>query len=108
MLLDEEGKTLASEEFDLKELGDIPARSARPWVFVFTKDNIFAEQPPAENWKLAFNVQSMVPHKLELEQTWEDGLTAEQKEGLAKVVEGLPKLKPREVNISGFQVKTTG
>ena len=43
MLLDEEGKTLASEEFDLKELGDIPARSARPWVFVFTKDNIFAE-----------------------------------------------------------------
>ena len=105
MLLDEEGKTLASDEFDLKELGDIPARSARPWVFVFTKDNIFAEAPPTENWKLAFNVQSMVPHKLELEQAWEDGLTEEQKEGLSKVVEGLPKLKPREVNISGFQVK---
>ena len=106
MLLDEDGKTLASDEFDLKELGDIPARSARPWVFVFSKDNLFAEQPPTENWKLAFNVQSMVPHKLELEQAWEDGLTVEQKEGLAKVVEGLPKLKPREVNISGFQVKT--
>ena len=105
MLLDEEGKTLASDEFDLNELGDIPARSARPWVFVFTKDNIFAEQPPTENWKLAFNVQSMVPHKLEFEQAWEDGLTEEQKDGLAKVVEGLPKLKPREVNISGFQVK---
>lgn len=105
MLLDEEGNTLASDEFDLAELGDIPARSARPWVFVFTKDNIFAEQPPAKDWKLAFNVQSMVPHKLELEQAWEDGLTDEQKEGLATVVEGLPKLKPREVNISGFQVK---
>ncbi|WP_318617932.1 accessory Sec system S-layer assembly protein [Sporosarcina sp. YIM B06819] len=105
MLLDDEGKTLASDEFDLTELGDIPARSARPWVFVFTKENIFAEQPPTENWKLAFNVQSMVPHKLELDQAWEDGLTDEQKEGLATVVEGLPKLKPREVNISGFQVK---
>lgn len=105
MLLDEEGNTLASDEFDLAELGDIPARSARPWVFVFTKDNIFAEQPPTKDWKLAFNVQSMVPHKLELEQAWEDGLTDEQKEGLATVVEGLPKLKPREVNISGFQVK---
>jgi accessory Sec system S-layer assembly protein len=105
LLLDENDKTLASQEFDLNELGEIPARSARPWVFVFTKDNVFVEQPPADNWKLAFNVQSMVPHKLELEQAWEDGLTPEQKEGLAKVVEGLPKLKPREVNISGFQVK---
>jgi len=105
MLLDEEGNTLASDEFDLEELGDLPARSARPWVFVFTKDTIFAETPPKENWKLAFNVQSMVPHKLELEQAWEDGLSEEQKDGLTKVVEGLPKLKPREVNISGFQVK---
>ncbi|WP_438315932.1 accessory Sec system S-layer assembly protein [Sporosarcina sp. FA9] len=105
MLLDEEGNTLASDQFDLNELGDLPARSARPWVFVFTKDNVFAETPPQENWKLAFNVQSMVPHKLELEQAWEDGLSEEQKDGLAKVVEGLPKLKPREVNISGFQVK---
>ena len=106
MLLDDEGKIIASQEFDLNELGEIPARSARPWVFVFTKENIFAEEPPAENWKLAFNVQSMVPHKLELEQAWEDGLTTEQKDALAKAVEGMPKLKPREVNFAGFQVKT--
>lgn len=105
MLLDEEGKTLASAEFDLKELGDIPARSARPWVFPFTAENIFAEEPPAENWKLAFNVQSMVPHSLELDSAWEEGLGEEQKKALAEVVEGLPKLKPREINISGFQIK---
>lgn len=104
MLLDEDGQTLASQEFDLNELGEIPARSARPWVFVFTKENTFAEVPPAENWKLAFNVQSMVPHKLELEQAWEDGLSTEQKDALAKAVEGMPKLKPREVNFAGFQV----
>src|SRR5690606_14109333 len=62
------------------------------------------EHPPTENWKLAFNVQSLVPHRLDLEQAWEDGLTDEQKEGLATVVQGLPKLNSREVNISGFQV----
>ena len=57
MLLDEEGKTLASDEFDLKELGDIPARSARPWVFVFTKDNIFAEHhlQKTGNWHSTSN-----------------------------------------------------
>ena len=106
LLLDEHEKMLASSEFNLAELGEIPARSARPWIFEFTKDNTFAGEPPAEGWKLAFNVQSMVPHKLELEKAWEEGLTKEQKEGLEKVVEGLPKLKPREVNISGFQVKS--
>lgn len=106
MLLDEKGKTLASQEFDLSELGAIPARSARPWIFVFTKENILTEQSPGENWKLVFNVQSLIPHKLELEPAWEESLTTEQKESLEKVLDTLPKLKPREVNISGFQVKT--
>ncbi|MDN4606753.1 accessory Sec system S-layer assembly protein [Sporosarcina highlanderae] len=105
LLLDDKGEVIASQEFNLSELGEIPARSARPWVFVFTKQNTFLEEPPKENWKLAFNVQSMVPHKLELEQAWEDGLSAEQKDALEKVVERMPKLKPREVNFAGFQVK---
>ncbi|WJY26165.1 accessory Sec system S-layer assembly protein [Sporosarcina trichiuri] len=103
MLLDKEGKTIGSQQFDLSELGEIQPRSARPWVFVFTKDNLFVEEPPAEDWKLAFNVQSMVPHKLELEESWEQGLPAEQKAALEEVVGNLPKLKPREVNIAGFQ-----
>ncbi|WP_040287135.1 accessory Sec system S-layer assembly protein [Sporosarcina koreensis] len=103
MLLDKDGKTIGSQQFDLSELGEIQPRSARPWVFVFTKDNLFVEEPPAEDWKLAFNVQSMVPHKLELEESWEQGLPAEQKAALEEVVGNLPKLKPREVNIAGFQ-----
>lgn len=105
MLLGADDKLLASSEFDLAELGEIPARSARPWIFEFTKENTFAEDPPKEDWKLAFNVQSMVPHKLELEKAWKEGLPAEQIVELEKVVASLPKLKPREVNISGFQVK---
>lgn len=105
MLLNEQDETIASQEFDLGELGDIPARSSRPWVFVFTKDNLFAAAPPSENWKLVFNVQSMVPHKLELEPAWEQSLSDEQKEALTNIVENMPKLKPREVNISGFQIR---
>ncbi|WP_262173872.1 accessory Sec system S-layer assembly protein [Saccharococcus sp. Marseille-Q5394] len=105
LLLDDKGEVIASQEFDLNELGELPARSARPWVFVFQKENTFLEEPPAEKWKLAFNVQSMAPHKLELEQAWEDGLTTDQKDALTKVVDQLPKLNPREVNFAGFQVK---
>lgn len=105
LLLDEEGNTVASKEFDLNELGEIPARSARPWVFVFEKEDQLAEEIPAENWKLAFNVHSMMPHQLDLAPSWEEQLPAEQKEALAEVVSDLPKLKPREVNIAGFQVQ---
>ncbi|ARK22421.1 accessory Sec system S-layer assembly protein [Sporosarcina ureae] len=106
LLLDEEGNTAASAEFDLNELGEIPARSARPWVFVFEKKDQLTEEIPATNWKLAFNVHSMMPHQLELAPSWEEQLPAEQKEALAEVVNGLPKLKPREVNIAGFQIQS--
>ena len=105
LLLDEEGNTAASAEFDLNELGEIPARSARPWVFVFEKKDQLAEEIPATNWKLVFNVHSMMPHQLELAPTWEEQLPAEQKEALANIVKDLPKLKPREVNIAGFQIQ---
>ncbi|PIC72936.1 accessory Sec system S-layer assembly protein [Sporosarcina sp. P17b] len=106
LLLDEEGNTAASAEFDLNELGEIPARSARPWVFVFEKKDQLTEEIPATNWKLAFNVHSMMPHQLELAPSWEEQLPTEQKEALAEVVNGLPKLKPREVNIAGFQIQS--
>ncbi|PIC64465.1 accessory Sec system S-layer assembly protein [Sporosarcina sp. P13] len=106
LLLDNEGNTAASAEFDLNELGEIPARSARPWVFVFEKKDQLATDIPTENWKLAFNVQSLKPHQLELAPAWEEQLPTKQKEALAEIVSGLPKLKPGEVNIAGFQIQT--
>lgn len=105
LLLDENEKVIASQQFNLGELGEIPAASARPWIFVFDKENILAEVPPKEGWKLAFNVQSMVPHRLDLAEAWEEGLGEEQKKLLAETVSNLPKLKPKEVNVTGFQIK---
>jgi len=105
MLLDAEDNLLASKEFNLQELGEIPAESARPWVFTFEKPFLKVEGKPADGWKLAFNVQSLVPHQLDLDPAWEEGLPEEQKDALRKVIEKLPELNPREVNISGFQAK---
>jgi len=105
ILLDSEDKLIATKEFDLKELGEIPAESARPWVFTFEQPFVKVEGKPADGWKLAFNVQSLVPHQLDLEPTWEEGLPEEQKDALRQVIERLPKLNPREVNFSGFQAK---
>lgn len=107
LLLNGDGKVLAAQEFDLSQLGAIPALANRPWIFKFDKKNITAEQVPVENWTLAFNVQSLVPHSLDLDAAWDEALPDEQKNALNSIVKNLPPLNPREVNITGFQSKLT-
>lgn len=104
-LLDKDGNIQAEKEFDFNELGNIPPKSDRPWVFVFEKNTQLTEVPPAEGWKLAFNIQSLVPHSLDLEPSWEEALSEEQKEGLRQLVDSLPKLDKDEVNFTGFQAR---
>lgn len=104
VLIDQNEKVVAVKEFDLAELGELPATSARPWVFVFEKPTLRGELPE-KGWRLAFNVQSLVPHQIDLDPTWEEALSNEQKDGLNKIVDSLPKLHDREVNFSGFQAK---
>lgn len=105
MILDSNNQVLASKEFDLSELGELPPTSARPWVFTFDKNSIKVPEPPAEGWQIAFNVQSLVPHQIDLHETWEEALSAEQKGALQNIVDNLPKLNAHEVNFTGFQVK---
>ncbi|MFX3675283.1 MAG: accessory Sec system S-layer assembly protein [Paenisporosarcina sp.] len=105
MILDRDNKVLAAKEFDLSVLGELPPTSDRPWVFSFDKNSINATKAPVEGWQLAFNVQSLIPHQLDLHGTWEEALSTEQKEALQKIVHNLPKLNAHEVNFTGFQVK---
>lgn len=105
LLFDKDKKVHAKKEFDFNRLGTIPPNSDRPWVFVFEKDTQLTEEPPADGWQLAFNIQSLVPHSLDLEPQWEEGLNEEQKDALRQIVAGFPKLKKSEVNFTGFQSK---
>lgn len=107
-LLDEAGKQIASKEFNFDELGEIPSRGARPWVFEFEKsffDRPFEDLDIPSVWQLAFNVASMTPHRLDLHEKWDAQLTDEQKEDLRRVVANLPKVKRNEINLVGFQIK---
>lgn len=104
-LLDKDGKVIASKTFDFKELGSIPAESARPWVFTFEKNTIQATELPEEGWKIAFNLISLRGHQLDLEESWKTQLTEEQIAQLENIVKDLPKLGKTEVNFTGFQLK---
>ncbi|WP_223634354.1 accessory Sec system S-layer assembly protein [Planococcus sp. 4-30] len=105
VLQDADKETIASQEFDLSELGSIPPLSNRPWIFKFKKDALQVSEIPAAGWSLAFNVQSLVPHAVDLDASWEEALTDKQKSGLAELVKKLPELKPQELNITGFQTR---
>ncbi|RUL54166.1 MULTISPECIES: accessory Sec system S-layer assembly protein [Lysinibacillus] len=105
ILLDKDEKRLASKAFNFKELGQIPAESARPWVFTFDKNSIDAEEVPEEGWKIAFNLISLRGHQLDLDDTWKKQLPQEQQDALEKIVKDLPKLGKKEVNFTGLQAK---
>lgn len=105
LLLDKNDKQVASKSFNFAEIGTIPAKSARPWVFTFGKSALLTEEVPEDGWKIAFNLISLRGHQLELDDTWKKQLPEEQQEILKNIVKDLPKLGKNEVNFTGLQAK---
>lgn len=93
VLLDGEDEVLAKHEFDLSLLQSIPPRSNRPWKFVFPKESIYEVESTADilkmDWKLAFDFTDLQSHRLELDNTWENSLTFNQKRKLEEIVSQL-------------------
>ena len=104
LLIDENSKPLAKKTFDLSEMGEIPALSCVPWRFFFEEEDYVAESIPDEGWKIAFELKhESKEHTLDLAPSWDEQLSAEQREHLEKVVAGLPELKEDEVNFMGLE-----
>lgn len=105
LVLDKDDNRLAAKQFNFKELGTIPAESARPWVFTFERTSITNDELPEDGWKIAFNLISLRDHQLDLDDTWKQQLPKEQQELLAQAIQQLPKLGKNEVNFTGLQAK---
>ncbi|WP_017726084.1 accessory Sec system S-layer assembly protein [Halalkalibacterium ligniniphilum] len=103
VLLDKDDKVVGRKEFDLKEVGEIPALSSRPWVFVFTEKDLFSKEVPNTGWKLAFLLEQK--HKLELDSSWEKSLPEEQKDKLRQLVDQIEPPKKGEINFMGLQAQ---
>lgn len=103
LILDETGDILARKEFNLSELGELPPRSSRPWIFTFKRQNLLVDKLPVEGWKLAFELKKK--HSLDLEDSWESSLADTDKEKLKKLIEQLAPPKPGEVNFMGLSAK---
>lgn len=107
VLLNEADELLGRKAFDLSEIGEIPAKSSRPWYFHFTSKDLFKTELPTTGWKLAFQLApSASKHSLDLADTWKKSLSKEAKQKLEKMVDELAPPKKGEVNFMGVQAKT--
>jgi accessory Sec system S-layer assembly protein len=105
LLLSSEKEIVARQEFNLSELGEIPAKSSRPWVFKFDARSRLLPAVPTEDWSLAFNLSSTQSHRLDLDPKWEEMLPESEKQKLQKLVKDLPKPRNKEINIMGLNAK---
>lgn len=101
VLIGPNGERLASKEFDLSDLGELPAKSSRPWHFVFSPEDIYSTSIPEDGWQLAFELKK--EHSLDLASSWEQSLAEEEKDKLKQLLTKVQPPKPGEVNFMGIQ-----
>ncbi|MGR9048615.1 accessory Sec system S-layer assembly protein [Halobacillus faecis] len=105
LLLDKQGQLMARKQFDLTDVGLLPGRSSRPWIFSFHQKDFINDDTniPVNGWKLAFETQTR-KHSLDLEEAWEKSLDTEEIDKLEEYVSHITPPKPGEVNFLGLQV----
>lgn len=103
LLINEKNEVKARHEFNLAEVGEIPANSSRPWTFIFPAPSIEKQVGlEKENWTLAFDLTSK-EHKLDLSDSWKEALPEAEKEKLQQIVEQLGAPGKSELNFTGLQ-----
>lgn len=100
LLIGANGEILARKEFDLSQLGEIPAESSRPWIFDFHSNEVDGTEMPEIGWMLSFETKA--PHYLDLDDSWRNSLSPQEMEGLKGFVDSLGHLKLGEVNFTGM------
>lgn len=106
LLLGPDGEILARQVFDLSVIGEIPAESSLPRVFVFEEKFVRVKEVPQTDWKLAFELKKpKEPHALDLEESWEKSLADTDKEKLNQLVKSITPPKAGEVNFMGIQAR---
>lgn len=99
---------LAYQVFDLKELGTIPPRSARPYKLNFDKKNLKVDKISPDDWKIGFDnrIQAKLYADIEFEGI-PDGMSEENRFVLDTFLKSLPRLERGQISFSKFNLALT-
>ncbi|NEZ47196.1 SLAP domain-containing protein [Clostridium niameyense] len=104
-IINSEGKVLAEQIFDLKDVGNIPPYAARPWVLYFDKKNMLVDKIPMDDWKIVFDNNLKALRNLTLDyENLPDDIDEESKKVYDDFLNELPSLKEGEVSLSTFSI----
>ncbi|WP_261131753.1 accessory Sec system S-layer assembly protein [Bacillus sp. Marseille-Q3570] len=103
LLMAESGEMLGRKRFSFQEFGELPPNSSRPWNFIFNSKDLYVDHLPREGWKLAFEIKQTKPHQLDLEKSWEQSLSEDNKNKLEEIMQNMNPPKPGEINFLGIQ-----
>jgi accessory Sec system S-layer assembly protein len=104
ILFDETGQLAARKHDDWDELGELPPFSCIPWRFTFTKEDRLSDATVNDKWQVLFELKQKAEETLDLDPAWEERLTPEKKAHFENLLTKLPKLRPKEVNITGVEL----
>ncbi|WP_373899187.1 SLAP domain-containing protein [Haloimpatiens sp. FM7315] len=106
LLINSKGEEIASDIFDLQEVGEIPPFSVRPFKIYFSRDKIEAENFDVKDLKIVFD--KGIEAKKYVDVSLED-LPKDFDENtifaLQNYVNNLPKIEQEQVSISTFFVR---
>lgn len=106
VVYDEKNQPAAKKRFSLDQLGELPPFSCTPCRFLFLAADRVSDVAVSDQWKILFEMKSGPKEEtLDLDSSWEDKLTPENKAHFASVLKQLPPLGPKEVNLYGAEIK---
>lgn len=104
-IVDENGKEIGRQVFDLKDLGDIPSRAARPWKLYFDKENITVDKIPTKGWQVNFDGDLKAVKSVNVTiDNIPERLPEEQKKEIEAFVDDLPTLEYGKFDVYAFKL----
>lgn len=106
IIVNSKKEVLARQVFNLQEVGQIPPHSARPWQIRFAKENVFADDVPIDDWKIAFDMKPQKDIKFTYDYLSEN-FTESERSFLEQFLNNLPPINPGELSFSPLQARLT-
>ncbi len=107
IVLDKDEKEVGRKIFNLREIGEIPARSVRPWKIYFEKDELNVEGMDLKNLKIVFDNRLKAAGVVNVKyENLPGGISREKRDKYEKFLNELPLLREGQVTMTAYDVYT--
>ncbi|KEH98705.1 SLAP domain-containing protein [Clostridium massiliodielmoense] len=108
IVLGKNNEELGRKIFNLREVGEIPARSVRPWKIYFQKDELNIEENDLKDLKIVFDSRLKAAGVVNVKyENLPGGISTQKRENYQKFLENLPLLREGQVTMTAYDVYTT-